>query len=530
MPGEAVQLGPFTGGLTTRVSDPSSLDEKDLVEADNFIYDIYGALVTRPPITTVTDAPSTTPDAGEWEVVLSGFFSATTEPEVEPFIIITNWKGTWVKYKDDDWLKIADVKYWTAVQGSKGSEQVVWFTRGHSTPGQGSTDEGGWWKPGETTITQFSGIPGCNQVVWYKERLFFLNLGDNEDASLVRYSEIAPVDNDDFPSTNKLFINPNDGQSIRDAVVFLDNIFVFKYDSTYIITYDTGIDRVQIRPVSNTVGSKDIRQHLIYADTLFVYHNRFVWRFTGSTFVPLSQKIIVSNQDSPQEPTLSQWSDTIILRFSDVAYVYNFYTESWTTWSSDEMFNYIVKYSELEDYTEITYYGGKRGDTSLVKIRTVWPQTENPDVVLGPDNTEEFKARLQTKHYGFDTPNTFKRLFWWGVNAIIQSGAPGLRAGFFPIDEHSDHSNDTNWDNLEVPNPPATGAHTQMFKFIKSFRFRLASFYVELDCDGAFPQTINNITAVLKSSQTIVGNNAKSVSTGSSPMGAASVGARGAGF
>jgi hypothetical protein len=532
MPGEPITLGPFTGGVTTRVSDPSALQETDLVKAENFIYDIYGSLVTRPPIGIAGSQPNN-PNNEEIKVVLSGFFSTAPEPEVIPFIIVAMRGSTQARVGDGAWTQIAAGRYDVAVQGSKGNEQVVWFAGGHSA----ATDDvsgpsdmtGGWWNPDQSSIQTVSGIPGCNSMVWYKERVFFFNTGNDEQASRVQFSDITPVDSSDFPSSGELFININDGQSIQDAVVFLDNIFVFKYNSTYIVTYDTSIDRVQIKPVSDVVGAKKRHVIQIYADTMFVFDNRFVWRFTGSQFTPLSQKIIVGDSSgSDVEPTLSQWADCLLLRYGTTIYVYNFYTDAWTTWKTNRTFNWLVKYAENTDYTEFTYYGGVRDGDKLVELRTVWPRVENPTVVLNNSNTESFTARIETKHYHFDQPFSFKRLFWWGANALITE-TPSIplvpmhvfRGGFLPIDEHTDQAKV--WEDLEFPDVVTTGAFAQFFKFLKGFRFRLAAFYLEFVCDGTSPNALNNITAVVKDAQTLVGSN-KSGKLGTTPLATSGVG------
>lgn len=510
MPGEVINLGPFTGGVTTRVSDPSALAEEDLQEANNVLYDIYGNLVTRPPIEKFSNQPP--PGTGEQEVVISGFLSAQDEDEVRPFIIVSNDSGTYVRdsypVANGNWLQISTAKYSVAVQGSRGTESVVWFAKGEDS--NGDSVNGGYWGLGDTSITTYSNIPEAEAAVWYKERVFFLNTGVKNDASRVQYSNITPDANTDFPSGNEFYVNTNDGQSIRDAVVYLDNIFVFKYNSTYIATYDTAIDRLQIKAISDTVGAQRRRVIQIYGDTLFVYHNRFIWRFTGSQFVPLSQKIIVQSEafvNVGSDFTLSQWADTLILRMDDTAYVYNFYTEAWTTWTSTRMFNYIVKYSLNDYYSQFAYYGGQREGTDLIRLRTTWPLVRDPEATLTEDSSEQFKATLVTKQYDFEQPQIWKRLFWWGLNGVFDSreANPILRAGFYPVDEYVGVP--PVWNNLEVADAKVTLAHAQMFKFVRSHRFRLAAFYIEIDCDGGTPNTINTLTVVVKTAQVIRGNN-----------------------
>ena len=48
MPGDALQIGPFVGGLNT-FSDPSAVADNELVVCDNFELDLDGSLKSRPP-------------------------------------------------------------------------------------------------------------------------------------------------------------------------------------------------------------------------------------------------------------------------------------------------------------------------------------------------------------------------------------------------------------------------------------------------------------------------------------------------
>ena len=122
---------------------------------------------------------------------------------------------------------------------------------------------------------------------------------------------------------------------------------------------------------------------------------------------------------------------------------------------------------------------------------------------------------MVTKHYHFEEPFAFKRLFWWGVNALVdhRPSPVTLRGGFLPIDEHTDQSKV--WNDLALPDVVSTIQHSQFFKFIRGFRFRLAAFYVEFTCDGATPNALSNIVAIVKDAQRAVGTN-KSQQTGTS--------------
>src|SRR6266568_911432 len=87
MPGTALRLGPFVGGLSTQ-GDPTAIGDAELVECINFELDLDGALISRPPIQTTTDM------SGTWteRIVLIGVavFAAS------PYLIGANANGTYV--------------------------------------------------------------------------------------------------------------------------------------------------------------------------------------------------------------------------------------------------------------------------------------------------------------------------------------------------------------------------------------------------------------------------------------------------
>jgi len=72
MPGEAIQVGPFVGGLNT-FSDETAIADNELVVCNNFELDLDGSLLSRPPI---VDRGITFPLGATGNVNLLGYYYA----------------------------------------------------------------------------------------------------------------------------------------------------------------------------------------------------------------------------------------------------------------------------------------------------------------------------------------------------------------------------------------------------------------------------------------------------------------------
>jgi hypothetical protein len=479
MPGELITLGPFSGGFTNRVSDPSALDDKDLVECTNFIFDIYGNLITRPSI--VEDTTFTT--ISKVEVLL---WTLIDDNEV---IIIADDSGTYAQTGNNGvWVKISGNRHNVCVQGSYQSDTVIWFGAA-----KGATGSGGRWSVGSNSIVAYSNIIYCTSMVWHKERVFYIGTD-----SKLYWTNITPNDNADWVSTgtNSVDVSPNDGQRNRALRVFQDSIYIFKNQSTYLFTYDANILNFQLRLISNVVGTPNNDTVVIYSDTMFSFHDRFIYRFTGSTFAPLSQKILLFGSEgiTTSEPSLSIWADTLALRYGSVCFVYNFYTESWTTWTSDLMFTKIVEKPRPLDYKTLEYLGGGVLTNKLVRMKSSW------DV----NDKEDMTCRVQTKVYDMDSPGIFKRIFWWGVNAVVSTGKnTGIKLGFAAYNEVG-AIRPTVWEEYLVPDAEDSDLN-KLMKVRRSFRFRMASFFVEFTTDGSQSSSLNTIVLAIKSAAVVPG-------------------------
>lgn len=484
MPGQPITLGPFTDGFTNRIDNPALLSNASLLAAENFLFDVQGNLVTRPPIIeNNVDLGSSELEVLLWTYIPSGVAS----PEVYDVLVVTNQQGTWISTAGAAFVKVSDYYHAACVQGARGTDSVIWFG---ASPNQ--TGTGGYWALGDTSITTLSNIPQCRSMALYKERVWMSSIVGGSvgtTGSLVAFSALAPVDNADFDQSDAggfVLVNPNDGETVNSIITYRDTILVFKDASVYIITYDTTIDRMQVKPISDTVGAFNDNVVRIYNDVVYVLHERYIYRFTGQSFSPISERVIARGTDAG---SLSVFNDTLIARRGTTYYVYNFYTDSWTTWATTRGFNWLVERPAASNTNELFYVGGRTGQNDLVNIQSTYSGAR----------TESFTATVQTKYFTLDTYD-FKRMFGWGAGI---KGKYSITGAVDAVGEFQELAQA--WDHVSAPDLVQPSPFGYYYKFMKAVRFKQISFRIVLAADGTEPATVHNIVAIARTAQRPVG-------------------------
>lgn len=190
------------------------------------------------------------------------------------------------------------------------------------------------------------------------------------------------------------------------------------------------------------------------------------------------------------------------------------------------------------------YFDGDSGNNSVRGVPSTmsWEGTRGASVSLattrrsapllfireGVDTStiEKFDCIIQTKYYNYELPSNFKRLFWWGVDAIFKGAISGEA---IPIVYNQKptwgqlRSQGITWHQLlngtwgsplSVPTNIETGRNlgnlgpTRKFvKFRKGLRFRQIGFRVTFPVDGTsktLPVYVFSITAHIVTRETVV--------------------------
>lgn len=517
MPGAPLILGPFPGGINNR-TDEASIQDSELNECVNFIYGIDGTLIGRYPITegpvagldTITEALR----------VLGATVMYDTTFNTHAVVIASGENdGTWI-YEAGLWEQVSTNKY-EAFIAYGNQDNKLFFASDPDDP----TDVGGVWAHGDTSITERSTTPAGSTMALHKERIWLA--GDPEFPSRLHYTVVTPTGvNADWvvaeDGAGFIDVDPGNGQGIVAIKAFADAIVIFKDDSTYVLSYDGNIARGQLIQVNNDIGTENNLTVVEYQNILAVYHEGKVYAYGNGSFQCLNDKFrflsdtaFVANYTDPI--SLSVINDFLLLRHYDKIYIYSFITGGWSEWETDfPVGNFVQLPVFVGDETKTFFITSiDQDDTNVYKMKQEWNTTDS----------EDFTCSVRTKVFNFDAPYAYKRLFWWGIEALTNMAVTGraspVSATYIPTwGEVATHT----WGEMALGSWGApftsmpdvvTGPidenpgviNRRMYKFLKGLRFREISFTVELASDGTStngPPRLLSIVPILKSAEIVV--------------------------
>jgi hypothetical protein len=87
--------------------------------------------------------------------------------------------------------------------------------------------------------------------------------------SRVRFSALADLTV--WDSANFFDLGSGDGQDAIDILVYNDNVFMFKQDSTYVLSFDTAPKEGTLRRISDEIGVSGVNCTVIYNNVLVSY-------------------------------------------------------------------------------------------------------------------------------------------------------------------------------------------------------------------------------------------------------------------
>lgn len=172
------------------------------------------------------------------------------------------------------------------------------------------------------------------------------------------------------------------------------------------------------------------------------------------------------------------------------------------------------------DYT-YAWTGTANASASVETSRRYAPTYQITDGLTS--DGEEFVCSMMTKNYNYEASSAYKRLFWWGVDAIFRGQ---VTATVIPVSFNYavtwsvlstytwDSRRDFTWDqpvsgtlSVEtVRDTAGSGSMRKFTKFNKSLRFRQAQFKLVFDTDGSIssaPVRIFSIMTYIKAKERV---------------------------
>jgi hypothetical protein len=501
-------IGPFSGGLNTR-SDISAVKDDECVEALNFDVDLDGSLKSRPPFQDL-ETPLSLGTTGHPKLL--GYYYDTSGW----YLLASDGLSSTYSYTSGGgWSLITDTFAATAMVQF---DDKAWLLADPS-----ETDPGGNWTPGGG-FTADSDMPKGTTITAHKYRLWVSPGKGNTDGGRVYYSKVlGQADFWDSPGFQE--IGTGDGQDVVYLTTYYNNLLIFRTMSIYgwQFTNDPGAGEIGV--VVPGVGMANSDCAVAFENTIYFMYDDRAYGFINNRAYQINEQVpfTFTSPLTSQEFSVGQFNKRILFTYYDTTYVYSLYTKTWTRWRS-QTHGAVAQFMSPSagDTDDIAYAisaeivaDGADREVGLFRIE---------DRVTNA--AENFQCVLQTKNFNYQLASNYKRLFWWGIDAIFNDAIVGQAipvATARGITWGQILSNGITWAALrqgtwgspyvsdtlvQTTNYDASGlSNSRKFaKFKKSLWFRQIYFRVTFDTTGAIgsaPVQLFSISAYVTAKQTL---------------------------
>lgn len=327
MTGDILRLGPFTGGLNL-ASDPTILENEELIECLNMELDIDGSLVYRLPIQVAVTGATNKRFLIFGSVIFSGILYLFGTQDGKTFV--SSDEGvTWTELNPGAVSRecVCMVVY----------QKTVWMP---ATPG--SANGGIKWTPAGGAVA-VAAMPRGTDAVVHKNRLYVCpgrTASTNE--SRLHFSEAANFDT--WPGTDFVDVNPGDGTSLNAVIVYQDNLLLFKDESTFYLAYDLDPADAILREVNSVLGVKDQFAVIQHENTVYTIYHGDVYEIVNLDWNLINLKVpFVFDDTLPPSTTarfedqhISLLGDRLVARFFNRTYIFSLRTRTWSEWRKTE--------------------------------------------------------------------------------------------------------------------------------------------------------------------------------------------------
>jgi hypothetical protein len=517
-------LKDFSGGLNN-FWDESVIADNELPFLENLEFTPRGALTSRPPIWS--PASRTLPEANV-HFDLLGYF---IEEDGDRFAVYTSPTKTYIYNLNNTWTQIWNQKAADFVQYQ--GYIIMCRTNGAGAywgPNGAQVWNGTAWVTGAATET-IATMPAAAGLELHQERLFAFGPRGTATQSVMYWSnitgEVAGQPQQDWrywdTATSFASVNSGDGQWITGLVAGYNNLTVFRNDSTYEYTFSNLPELGTMSKVQEGIGAENQRCIVRYENALIVLSADQTYSYYNGVFTSLNdQKVRFENKVLPSTLNvpyaLSVLGARLIVFYAGNIYVLQLKTGTWSSWSTNTGFVYsrtVPSPTDIIDKALEAWAISNNADTGDSKVYRICDHYHEGD---GP---EQMTCSIRTKIYDFNTPNEWKRLYWWAAEIMAVGN---VTARVFPVS--LDTTTQTTWDWLETftwdelltsvvgwdnPAPkPFNVKTTSTFTWVKperlnlkldhALRFRRVYFELEVTTDGTAataPAQIFSITPMI---------------------------------
>jgi hypothetical protein len=528
----SAQIKDFSGGLNN-FWDPSSIAQNEVPFLQNLEFSPTGALSSRPPIAAL-DVEF--PEADVFFNLLGYYI----EEDGERFGVFTSPTKTYVyNLNTEDWTQIWDSPAADFVQYQGylimcriNGAGAYWSPNG--APGY-DVSTGLWTITGSNTSV-IATMPAGRGIELHQERLFLFGPLNTATQSVMYWSNIAgevelfPGQDWRWWDANNGFtsVNSGDGQWITGLVSGYNEVTVFRNASTYRFTFSGLPENGTMAKIQEGIGAENQNCIAFYENGLMVLSGDQLYAYFNGNFTSLNDQRVRFEEKTGAANLKIRYAVSIIgsravVHFGGNLYVFQIKTNTWSIWSSSTEFARCIEApTPSNNIGETRYALAVSGSATSPK----WKLYEIVDHSHSTSGSEDIECILRTRIFDFETPNEWKRLYWWAAD-VMAAGA--ITAKVFPVsvfyanatwdDVSLDFEGDQRfvaWDdpNASWDDPTDTefqGIVTEMdngytyrqrnsLKLDNGVRFRRVYFELYLECDGTIdtsPAQIFSITPMI---------------------------------
>jgi hypothetical protein len=528
----SAQIKDFSGGLNN-YWDPSSIAQNEVPFLQNLEFSPTGALSSRPPI---ADLGVAYPEAGVFFNLLGYYieedgdrFGVYTSPtKTYVYNLVTEaWTQIWT-FPAADFVQYQGYIIMCRTNGAG----AYWGPNG--APGYNSST-GLWTVAGSNTST-IATMPAGRGIELHQERLFLFGPLNSATQSVIYWSNIAgevelsPGQDWRWWDTNNNFtlVNTGDGQWITCMVSGYNGITVFRNSSTYRFSFSGLPENGTMSKLQEGIGAENQSCVANYENGLLVLSGDQLYAYYNGNFTSLNDQKVRFEEEPFSSNLKIRYSVSIlgsraIVNFGGSLYVFQIKTNTWSIWLSDTEFAKCIEVpTPSNNIGETKTALAVSGSSNSAK----WKVYEIVDHTHSTIGSESIKCVLRTRIFDFDTPNEWKRLYWWAADVIA---AGNIKTVVIPAsvsysyatwdDVSLDFVGDTkyipwddpdaDWDNpteveyrgitTEIDNG-FTSKQRNSLKLDNGVRFRRVYFELYLECDGTIvtsPAQIFSITPMI---------------------------------
>jgi hypothetical protein len=516
MPIETLRLGPFSGGLNIG-SDPVLIGDNELITCTNFELDVDGSLVSRPAIAVTFQG------AQNERLLIFGsvVFSSVL------YLFATRNGGTYVSSNaGSSWTQLNPGGLSRECKTMEVYANTVWLP---ATPN--SANGGMSWTVAGGAVA-VAGIPRAEKCVVHKNRLYVVpgETGVVTPSTSSRLTFSQSADFTTWPGANFIDVQPGDGDTLNNVIVYQDNLLLFKGESSHVLAYDLDpVDAIlrEINSVVGTTGSFGVAQ---YENSVYCMHRTKVYEINNYNFSLINLKIpFVFDNALPTSTTtryeaqhISLLGERLIIRYYNRTYSYQLRTKTWSEWEKNDdssviewhIFGPLVRARDLTGSGIDSYYTGYSFDVSSGGYKVIKIVDGRTSGAVEGTGSHKFYCIATTKDYDMADPVRYKRLMWWGADVVTGQEITGSITPITLVSSVTwDALTTETWADLGTWGSPITGSVAYMeviagddiantnklIKFGKSMRFRKANFSVMMETHGgtAQPTKIFQFTALV---------------------------------